>query len=378
MVLLSWGMLLPTALPLEMTPEQRACLEQIACAPSMEHRRVMTARALLLAGDGVGTNEISRRVGVRPETVRAWRERFTREGVAGVGQVAPGRGRRVSLPPELAEQIVEATCTTRPAGGDTHWSLRTLAAEVGVSHETVRRVWRAYGLTPWRVDVFKLSNDPQFVAKLLDVVGVYLDPPARAVVFAFDEKTQVQALDRTQPSLPMRKGRNQTRTHDYKRNGTLDLFAAMDLATGKVRTQLRQRHAAADVLAFFKTIDRDTPRRLDIHVVLDNLSAHKAPEVTEWLARPRQARWHLHFTPTSSSWLNLIEGWFAQLTNRRLRRGSFMSLEHLADAIRIWVEEWNNNPQPFTWTARPEDILAKVERARTTLTDTRINSVTDH
>ena len=336
------------------------------------------AQALLLAADGVGTNEIGRRVGVSAVTVRAWRERFRVEGVAGVGRVAPGRGRKVSLDPDLAERIVEATCTTRPAGGTTHWSTRTLAAELGVSHETVRRVWRAYGLTPWRVDTFKLSADPEFLAKLLDVVGVYLDPPQRAVVFAFDEKTQVQALDRTQPSLPLKRGRNRTQTHDYKRHGTLDLFAAMDLASGKVTSQLRKRHTAADVLEFFKTLDRDVPRHLDIHVVLDNVSAHKAPEVTEWLARPRQARWHMHFIPTSSSWLNLIEGWFRQLTDKRLRRGSFMSLEHLAEAIRIWVEQWNTDPTPFTWTARPEDILTKIERARTALHETQVISVADH
>ena len=361
-----------------MTAEQRACLERIACAPAKEYREVRMARALLLAGDGVGTNEIARRVEVSAVTVRSWRERFLRDGVAGVGTVAPGRGRKVSLDPDVAERIVEVTCTTRPPDGATHWSTRALAEQVGVSRETVRRVWRAYGLSPWRIDTFKLSNDPLFVAKLLDVVGVYLDPPARAVVFAFDEKTQVQALDRTQPSLPLKRGRAQTQTHDYKRNGTVDLFAAMVLATGKVTTQLRQRHTAADVLAFFKTIDRDVPRGLDIHVVLDNLSAHKAPEITDWLARPRQDRWHLHFTPTSSSWLNLIEGWFAQLTNKRLRRGSFTSVAHLTDAIRIWVDNWNQDPTPFTWTARPEDILTKIDRARTTLRDTQANSVSDH
>ena len=369
---------LPLAAPLDMTADQRTVLVQIACSPAREYREVRMAQVLLLAGDGVGTNEIARRVEVSAVTVRAWRERFSRDGVAGVGRVAPGRGRKVSLDADLAERIVEATCTTRPPGGGTHWSTRKLAQELGVSRETVRRVWHAYGLSPWRIDTFKLSNDPDFVAKLFDVVGMYLDPPDRAVVFAFDEKTQVQALDRTQPSLPLKRGRAETRTHDYKRNGTLDLFAAMDLATGTVRTQVRQRHTATDVLAFFKTIDRDTPRSLDIHVVLDNLSAHKAPEVTEWLARPRQARWHLHFTPTSSSWLNLIEGWFAQLTGKRLRRGSFMSLDHLTDAIQLWVDEWNQNPKPFTWTARPEDILTKIERARQALRDSKANSVSDH
>lgn len=361
-----------------MTTEQRGALEEIARSTAREHREVRNAQALVFAAEGVANHEIARRVGVSVVTVRQWRERFGREGVACVGRVAPGRGRRVSLDPDLAERIVEATCTTRPPGGETHWSTRALADEFGVSHETVRRVWRAYGLTPWRIDTFKLSNDPLFVEKLFDVVGVYLNPPERAVVFAFDEKTQVQALDRTQPSLPLTRGRAQTMTHDYKRNGTLDLFAAMNLATGEVTTQLRDRHTAADVLAFFKKIDRDVPRDLQVHVVLDNVSAHKAPEVRDWLARPRQHRWHLHFTPTSSSWLNLIEGWFRQLTERRLRRGSFTSLEHLADAIRLWTEAWNTDPKPFTWTARAEDILTKIERARTALRDSKANSVADH
>ena len=369
---------LPLARPLEMTADQRCALEGMARATARQHREVLTARALLLASEGVGTNEVARRLGVSAVTVRAWRVRFMREGLGWVGRVAPGRGRKVSLAPDLAERIVEATCTSRPADGATHWSSRTLATELGVSRETVRRVWRAYGLSPWRVDTFKLSRDPDFVAKLVDVVGLYLDPPTRAVVFAFDEKTQVQALDRTQPSLPIRRGRNETRTHDYKRNGTLDLFAAMDLASGQITSQLRDRHTQADVLAFFKTLDRDVPRDLAIHVVLDNVSAHKAPEVTAWLARPRQARWHLHFTPTSSSWLNLIERWFKELTDKRLRRGSFMSVQHLADAINLWVEHWNTDPAPVRWTARPEDILAKIERARTALTDTQTNSVSDH
>ena len=244
--------------------------------------------------------------------------------------------------------------------------------------ETVRREWRDPGLNPWRVETFKLSNDPHFEEKLVDVVGLYLNPPKRAVVFSFDEKTQVQALDRTQPSLPIKRGRAQTMTHDYKRHGTTDLFAALNLETGEVTHALRERHRGADVLAFFKQIDKTVPRHLDIHVVLDNLSAHKAPEVVEWLAKPRQQRWQLHFTPTSSSWLNLVEGWFAQLTNRRLRRGSFCSLDHLRNAITLWADEWNRNPTPFRWTARPDDIISKLEHARTALDNTDANSMSDH
>ncbi len=267
---------------------------------------------------------------------------------------------------------------SRPPGGESHWSTRALAAELGVSHETVRRVWRADGLPPWRIDTFKFLNDSLFVERLFDVVGVYLNPSERAAVFAFDEKMQVQALDRTEPSLPLTRGGAQRMTHDDKRNGILDLFAAMNLATGEVTTELRDCNTAADVLAFFKKIDRDVARNLAIHVVLDNVSAHKVPEVRDWLARPRQDRWHLHFTPTSSSWLTLIEGWFRQLTERRLRRGSFISLEHLSDAIRLWTEAWNTTPTPFTWTARAEDILNKIERARTARRTSKANSVADH
>jgi Integrase core domain. len=361
-----------------MTTEQRDRLRQIARSSSLPHRQVKIANALLLAGEGVATNEVARRVGARPDTVRDWRTRFEAEGVEGVGRVAPGRGRKAVYGSDVVERIVEVTCTTRPPGGETHWSTRGVADEVGVSRETVRRVWQEHGLRPWRVEVFKLSGDPRFAEKLVDVVGLYLDPPERAVVFAFDEKTQVQALDRTQPSLPIKRGRAQTMTHDYKRNGTLDVFAALDVATGLVTSQLRDGHSARDVLAFFKRLDREVPRDLEIHVVLDNLSAHKAPEVTDWLARPRQARWHLHFTPTSSSWLNLVERWFRELTDKRLRRGSFMSVEHLADAITIWIDHWNQDPKPFAWTARAADILAKLDRARDALADATVNSVADH
>ena len=361
-----------------MTAGERDRLERMARSSSITHRQVLIVRALLLAADGVATNEVARRVGVRPDTVRDWRRRFEVSGVDAVGKVAAGRGRKPVYGAQVIEQIVEVTCTTRPPGGETHWSTRGVADRVGVSRETVRQVWIAHGLKPWRVEVFKLSNDPLFAEKLVDVVGLYMDPPERAMVFAFDEKTQVQALDRTQPSLPLKRGRAQTLTHDYKRNGTVDLFAALDVGTGLVTSQMRDRHTGADVLGFFKQLDRQVPRELAIHVVLDNLSAHKAPEVAAWLAKPRQARWHLHFIPTSASWLNLIERWFKELTDKRLRRGSFMSVAHLTDAINIWIDQWNQDPTPLTWTARPADILAKVDRARTALANHTVNSVSDH
>ena len=355
----------------------RAALERLSRSTSAPARVVIEARGLLLAADGVSTRQVAKVLGVSPDRVRRWRVAFQRDGVAGVGRIAAGRGRKRSLPAGTVAEIVRLTLNDRPADGSTHWSTRSLAARVGVAPATVQRVWRDHGLRPWRVDTFKLSNDPRFEEKLVDVVGLYLNPPERAVVFAFDEKTQVQALDRTQPSLPIRRGRCQTMTHDYKRNGTIDLFAALNVKSGTVTTSLRDRHTGKDVLAFFKELDKTVPRDLQIHVVLDNLSAHKAPEVTGWLAKPRQRRWTLHFTPTSSSWLNLVERWFKELTDRRLRRGSFCSVEHLEAAITLWTDHWNNDPKPFIWRAEADTIIAKVRRGRTALND-HTNSQSDH
>jgi transposase len=247
---------------------------------------------------------------------------------------------------------------------------------MGVGKDTVARIWRDHNLKPWRTEGFKISNDPDFEAKLVDVVGLYLNPPERAVVFSFDEKTQVQALDRTQPSLPMKAGRAGTMTHDYKRHGTTDLFAAMNVGTGEVLYDTKKSHKAADVLAFFKLIDLHVEKDLEIHVVLDNLAAHKAPPVAEWLADPKRARWHLHFTPTSSSWVNLVERWFKELTERRLRRGVFTSVSNLIEAIELWAEHWNDSPKPFVWHKPAEEIIAKVRRGRAALT--QIKSATDH
>lgn len=251
-----------------------------------------------------------------------------------------------------------------------------MAAWIGIGKDSVARIWSDHGLKPWRVDTFKISNDPLFEEKLVDVVGMYLAPPAHAVVFSFDEKTRCQALDRTQLSLPMKRGRGKTMTHDYKRHGMIDLFAAMNIGTGEVLTDLRKGHSGADVLRFFQQIDRSVPRGLGIHVVLDNLSAHTAPEVTNWLAHRNRRRWHLHFTPTSSSWLNLIERWFKELTDKRLRRGVFTSVDDLKQAIATWAEHWNTDPKPFIWKATAEDIIAKVQRGRSTLH--QINTQTDH
>jgi transposase len=351
--------------------EQRAGLEAMANSPSLPYRAVRQARGLLDAADGVANEEIGRRCAVSANTVRAWRKSFTERGVSGVGVVAEGRGRKPWLPEGMVAEVVRVTLTEKPADGSTHWSSRTLAKRMGISHGAVANIWRDHGLQPWKVDTFKLSTDPDFEAKLVDVVGLYLDPPAKAAVFCFDEKTQVQALDRTQPSLPMVRGRAGTMTHDYKRHGTTDLFAALNMATGQVIARCRPRHTGADVLAFFKLIDSQVPRSLDIHVVLDNLSAHTAPEVTTWLEHRRRARWHLHFTPTSSSWLNLVERWFKQLTDRRLRRAVFTSVPALIEAITTWVEHGNADPKPFVWHAKAEDIITKVRRGRATLSQVK-------
>ena len=358
------------------TDDQRAELDRMAASSVLPHRQVVQARALLWAADGVANEEIARRCAVDSDAVRRWRNRFAEKGVDGVGAIAKGRGRRSWLPRDTVQRVVELTLTGEPPGGATHWTTRSLAAEVGVGKDTVAQVWSDHQLKPWKVDVFKISNDPEFESKLVDVVGLYLNPPSRAVVFSFDEKTQCQALDRTQPSLPMKPGRGGTMTHDYKRHGTIDLFAAMNVGTGEVHTHLRKGHAGTDVLTFFKQIDATVAKGLSVHVILDNLSAHKAPEVRQWLAHRSRRRWHLHFIPTSSSWLNLVERWFKELTDKRLRRGVFTSVNDLTQAITVWAEHWNSDPKPFVWKATAEDIIEKVSRGRETLH--QIKSSTDH
>ena len=365
-----------TAAPLAATEEQRIALQQIARSTSMPHRKVRQAQGLLMAIEGVANVEIAQRCGVSANSVTAWRQRFTEKGVDGVGIIAKGRGRRSWLPEGTVAEVVHITRTELPGDTSTHWSTRSLAARVGVGKDTVARIWRDHELQPWRVATFKISNDPCFEEKLVDVVGLYIDPPEAAVVLSFDEKTQCQALDRTQPSLPIKPGRAGTMTHDYKRNGTTDLFAALNVATGEVLADYRKRHTGADVLSFFKQIDAAVDPDLEIHLVLDNLSAHKAPEVTDWLADPRRARWHLHYTPTASSWLNLVERWFKELTDRRLRRGTFTSVPDLIAAMKLWVEHWNHDPKPFIWHKSAEEILDKVRRGRSALD--QVKSATHH
>ncbi len=365
-----------TAPALPVTEVQRAELQRMAVSSRLPHRQVVQAKALLWAAEGVANQEIARRVEVDSDTVRRWRARFEEKGVDGVGVIAKGRGRKSSLPPGIVEDVVRLTHKELPADGSTHWSTRSMAARVGIGKDSVAQIWADHNLKPWKVDTFKISNDPRFEEKLVDVVGLYLNPPARAVVFSYDEKTQCQALDRTQPSLPMKAGRAGTMTHDYKRHGTIDLFAAMNIATGQVITDFHKGHAGADVLRFFKQIDAAVPRGLAVHVVLDNLSAHSTPAIMKWLSHRDRRRWHLHFTPTSSSWLNLIERWFKELTDRRLRRGVFTSVAELTREITTWADHWNDDPKPFIWKAKADDIITKVQRGRATLH--QIKTQTDH
>jgi transposase len=353
---------------MEVTIEDRRVLERLARSEVEPYRKVIQARALLMLADGVSIRATARELGTWPKTVMRWRDKFKVGGVGSVGTIGHGRGRKSWLVEGTVAEVVRVTLHELPADGSTHWTTRTLAKRFGIGKDTVARIWRDHNLKPWKVATFKISNDPHFEDKLVDVVGLYMDPPERAVVFSFDEKTQCQALDRTQPSLPMTPGRAGTMTHDYKRNGTTDLFAAMNVATGEVIYDTKPRHSAKEVLAFFKLIDAQVPRHLEIHVVLDNLSAHKAPPVADWLAHPKRARWHLHFTPTSSSWLNLIECWFSLLTARRLKRGVFTSVDALTEAIGLWAQHWNNDPQPFIWKKTADEIITKVRRGRATLT----------
>lgn len=349
-----------------MSQAQREVLERVARSTAAAHREVVRAGVLLDAADGVANTVIADRHRVTAVTVRAWRRAFLADGLTGWGKVAEGRGPKPSITPEQVAEIVRLTKTTRPEGA-THWSVRTMAKRVGVSPASVQRIWSELGLQPHRVDTFKISNDPAFTEKLIDVVGLYLNPPEKAIVLCMDEKSQIQALDRTQASLPIKPGRAATMTHDYKRNGTTTLFAALDVITGAVIGTCLPRHRHEEFLSFLKIIDREVPRGLQIHLILDNYATHKHADVQKWLTRHK--RFHLHFTPTSSSWLNQVERWFRDLTEKNLRRGIFGSVADLITSIETYLAAHNADPKPYVWTATAESILAKVERARTSLNE---------
>ncbi len=342
----------------------RSVLEVLARSQTASHREVQRAKVLLMAGDGLANEWIARMVGVNPGTVRTWRSRYSEEGLAKLGKVRPGRGRKPAIPQSKIDEIVDLTRHSRPAG-HTHWSVRTMAKKTGVSPAQVQRIWAARGLKPHRVEAFKLSTDPRFEEKLIDVAGLYLNPPEKAMVLCMDEKSSIQALDRTQPSLPMKKGRGETMTHDYKRNGTTTLFAALDVATGKVIGSCLPKHRHNEFLKFLKTVDAEVPKDLDVHLILDNYATHKHANVKAWLEK--QPRFHLHFTPTSSSWLNLVERWFRELTDKALRRGAFHSVPDLITAIETYLAVNNGEPKPLIWTATAESILEKVARGRVAL-----------
>jgi transposase len=344
--------------------EQRAVLERWVGAQKTPQSVALRARIVLLAAEGEPNSQIARTLAVSRPTVILWRSRFAEGGTAALTETKPGRGRKPTIPAAKVKAIVQATTQTTPPG-QTHWSCRTMAKAHGVSPATVQRIWDAHGLKPHRVRTFKLSNDPRFSEKLTDVVGLYLNPPEKAIVLCVDEKSQIQALDRTQPSLPMKKGRAGTMTHDYKRNGTTTLFAALDVLQGTVVGQCLPRHRHQEFLKFLRTLDREFPGQRELHLIVDNYRTHKHDNVDAWLAK--HPRFHLHFIPTSSSWLNLVERWFRELTEKAIRRGVFHSVPDLIAAIEAFLAAHNNDPKPFVWTASVDSILAKVGRCKAVL-----------
>lgn len=352
----------PDALPLSL--EQRRTLETWVAARNTPQKVVFRSRIALMSAEGKANRRIAQELKTSRPTVILWRNRFLEGGTAALTEDAAGRGRKPSISAEKIKQIVNATLQTKPKAA-THWSVRTMAQVQGVSPATVQRIWDAHGLEPHRTRNFKLSRDKRFVEKLTDVVGLYLNPPDKALVVCVDEKSQIQALNRTQPGLPMKKGRCGTMTHDYKRNGTTTLFAALNVLDGKVIGECMARHRHQEFLKFLRRLDREFPSELDLHLIVDNYGTHKHENVKKWLARHR--RFHLHFTPTSSSWLNLVERWFGKLTEKRIRRGSFYSVDELVAAIQEYLEESNRQPKPFVWTATVEKILEKVNRCKAIL-----------
>ena len=347
-----------------LSPEVRATLEGWVADRNTPQKLVWRSRIVLMSADGVGKMAIVRAVGKSKRTVDRWQDRFITHGLAGLQRDATRRGRKPPLAASVIEKVVHMTLHEKPPAA-THWSARRLAKAAGISHTSVQRIWSAHGLKPHLVKTFKLSNDKRFVEKVQDVVGLYLDPPDKAIVFAVDEKSQIQALDRTQPGLPMKKGRAGTMTHDYKRNGTTTLFAALNVATGRVIGQCMKRHRHQEWLKFLRMIDRNTPRRLDVHLIADNYATHKHPKVKAWLKR--HPRFHMHFTPTSASWLNQVKRFFGRITAERIRRGVFKSVTELETAIQEYLDHHNADPKPFIWTASATAILEKVARGRQVL-----------
>jgi transposase len=349
---------------LTISAEQRSLLESWLKAPATPQGIALRCRIVLLAAEGISNSQIAERLQVSRPTILLWRGRFEQGGPVALGEIAPGRGRPKVIDAAKVKRIVDATTQTKPRAA-THWSCRTMAKAQGVSPATIQRVWDANGLRPHRTKSFKLSKDKQFLEKLTDVVGLYLSPPDQALVLCVDEKSQIQALDRTQPGLPLKKGRCSTLTHDYKRNGTTTLFAALNMLTGKVVAECFPRHRHQEFLKFLRRLDREFPQQLDLHLIVDNYGTHKHPNVKRWLSK--HPRFHLHFTPTSSSWLNLVERWLRELTTKRIRRGVFYSVADLIAAIEEYRDCYNEDPKPFVWTASVEKILEKINRCKAVL-----------
>ena len=352
------------ARPVVLSADQREVLETRSRARSAALRSVERARIVLLAAAGLQDRQIARELKITPEKAARWRNRFLDGGLATLDKDAPRPGRTPTITPAKVREVIRKTTREKPRNA-THWSTRTMAAAAGVSEKSVRRIWQKHGLKPHLARTFKVSNDPDFAEKLEAIVGLYLNPPEHAMVLCADEKSQIQALDRTQPGLPLKKGRCGTMTHDYKRNGTATLFAAMSTLDGSVISMCDERHRHQEWLKFLRVIDRVTPEGKQIHLIADNYATHKHPRVQKWLARHR--RFHVYFTPTSSSWLNMVERFFRDLTQNQLRRGIFRDVEELITAIGTYIDKHNDNPKPFVWTAKASDILEKVTRARQSL-----------
>ena len=356
---------MPAPLPaLSLSDHDREQIGRWVRAQGTPQQVVVRSRIVLAAAAAQSDSAIAHELAINRKTVMVWRARFAEHGLASLWEIAPGRGRKASYDGAKIKAIVDTTLQTKPKGM-THWSCRLMAARQGVSKSTISNIWRSHNLKPHRVKRFKLSRDPHFLEKLTDVVGLYLNPPQQALVLCVDEKSQIQALDRTQPGLPLKKGRCGTMTHDYKRNGTTTLFAALEVLQGRVVGQCYERHRHQEFLKFLRQLDHEFPGAVPLHLVLDNYGTHKHPKVRAWLKR--HPRFIPHFVPTSSSWLNLIERWFGELTGKRVRRGSFANVDELQQAITEFLAAWNEHPKPFVWTATVQMIQEKLARCRQTL-----------
>jgi transposase len=353
-----------TAKPIILSPQERSKLDAWARGRSIPLRLVQRARIIRMAASGMQNKDIARELDISRPTVQLWRQRFLAFRLAGIEKDAPRPGRIPEIPSKKVQAVVEATLHTTPPNA-THWSSRSMAKAQGLSDATIRRIWKQHNLKPHLLKTFKVSRDKHFVEKLYDVVGLYLNPPDKSLVLCVDEKSQIQALDRTQPGLPMKKGRCGTMTHDYKRNGTTTLFAALSMLDGTIIGDCLPRHRHQEFIRFLKKIDAETPAGLDLHLIVDNYGTHKHPSVKRWLKR--NPRFYLHFIPTSSSWLNMVERWFREITDKRIRRGTFRNVPALIEAIKSYIDNHNQNPQVFVWTAPVAQILTKVAKCKEAL-----------